>query len=160
MVCGRRRRLLAAGQVVANASTPVSCADTLHRRAAACGSMVCASTPCARAVGEPSTVGDAKVRRYLGAVASRSRIRAFGSALALAVAGGMCALVGGLTGEILTIVLVSAGLGGAVLLVFLEIGLSEDQDRAQAEEHKAARGDRARAGQRRLRRHRGPRRPG
>jgi len=94
-------------------------------------------------------------------VASRSRILAFGSALALAVAGGMCALlVGGLTGEILTVVLVSAGLGGAVLLVFLEIGLSEDLDQARAEERKVARVNGARQGPRRLRRHRGPRRPG
>jgi len=46
----------------------------------------------------------------------------------------MCAaLVHGLIGQLLTIVLLSVGLGGAVLLLFLEVGLSEDRDRAQDE---------------------------
>jgi hypothetical protein len=36
-----------------------------------------------------------------------------------------------LTGEVLTIVLLSLGLGGAVLLVFYEVGLSEDRERAK-----------------------------
>jgi hypothetical protein len=62
---------------------------------------------------------------------------AFGSAAALVLAGGVCAvLVGGVTGQVLTIVLVSAGLGGAVLLVFLEVGLSEDRERARDEERR------------------------
>jgi hypothetical protein len=39
---------------------------------------------------------------------------AFGSAAVLVVAGAMCAaFVGGLTGQVLTIALVSVGLGGA-----------------------------------------------
>jgi threonine/homoserine/homoserine lactone efflux protein len=67
-------------------------------------------------------------------VAPRSRILAFGAAAALVLAGILCAvLVSGLTGQLLTIVLLSLGLGGAVLLVFLEIGLSEDRDLARAE---------------------------
>jgi hypothetical protein len=62
----------------------------------------------------------------------RARILAFGSAAVLVVAGALCAvLVGGLTGEVLAIALVSVGLGGAVLLVFLEVGLSEDRERAR-----------------------------
>jgi hypothetical protein len=73
-------------------------------------------------------------------VAPRSRILAFGSAAALVLAGGVCAvLVGGLTGQVLTIVLLSAGLGGAVLLVFLEVGLSEDRERARDEERRRKR---------------------
>lgn len=62
----------------------------------------------------------------------RLRIAAFGSAAALVLAGAACAvLVGGVTGEVLTIVLMSAGLAGALLLVFLEIGLGEERDRAR-----------------------------
>jgi hypothetical protein len=73
-------------------------------------------------------------------MAPRSRILAFGSTLALVVAGGVCAaVVGGVTGQVLTIVLVSAGLGGAVLLVFLEVGLSEDRELAEDEERRRRR---------------------
>jgi hypothetical protein len=81
---------------------------------------------------------------YVGAMAPHSRILAFGSATVLVVAGAMCAaFVGGLTGQVLTIALVSAGLGGALLLVFLEVGLSEDRERAKDDERR-----RKRAGQR------------
>lgn len=58
----------------------------------------------------------------------RSRIGAFGAAATLVVAGVLCAiLVPGLLGQVLTTVLMSLGLGGAVLLVFFEVGLSEDR---------------------------------
>jgi len=43
------------------------------------------------------------------------------------------------TGEVLTIVLISAGLAGALLLVFLEIGLGEEQDLARDEEERRKR---------------------
>jgi hypothetical protein len=77
---------------------------------------------------------------YLWAVAPRSRILAFGSTLTLILAGGACAaFVGGLTSQVLTIVLISAGLGGAVLLVFLEVGLSEDRERTRDEERQRRR---------------------
>jgi len=77
-------------------------------------------------------------------MAPRSRLLAFGSTFALAVAGGVCAvLVEGLTGQVLTIVLVSAGLGGVVLLLFLEVGLSEDRDRATEEQRRRERAERA-----------------
>lgn len=56
---------------------------------------------------------------------------AFGSAAAVAVIGGVCAAVfPGLTGQLLAMVLISVGLGAIVLLVFYEVGLSEDKERA------------------------------
>jgi len=64
-------------------------------------------------------------------MARRTRTLAFGACAALVLAGIVCAAaVSGVTGEVLTIVLLSAGLGGAVLLVFLEVGLGEERDRA------------------------------
>jgi len=68
-------------------------------------------------------------------VSSRSRILAFGSAVAVAVIGGICAAVfPGLTGQLLALVLISLGLGAVVLLVFYEVGLSEDRERAAEQE--------------------------
>jgi len=73
-------------------------------------------------------------------VAPRTRIVAFGSAAVLVLAGGACAaLVGGVTGEVLTIVLMSAGFAGALLLVFLEIGLGEERDLERDEERRRRR---------------------
>jgi hypothetical protein len=64
-------------------------------------------------------------------MSSRARIQTFGSAALLVLAGALCAVfVPGLIGQLLTIVLISVGLGGAVLLLFLEVGLSEDRERA------------------------------
>jgi hypothetical protein len=64
-------------------------------------------------------------------VTSRARILAFGSAGAVAVIGGVCAAVfPGLTGQLLALVLISLGLGAILLLVFYEVGLSEDKERA------------------------------
>jgi hypothetical protein len=89
-------------------------------------------------------------------VASRTRVLAFGAAAALVVAGTACAVwVHGLTGQVLTLALMLGGLGAVVLLLFLEVGLSED--RARAEEQ------RRRPTQRPVRRltlRRPPRRPG
>jgi hypothetical protein len=93
-------------------------------------------------------------------LSQRSRILAFGSAGALVLAGGLCAaLVGGLAGQILTIVLVSAGLGGAVLLAFLEVGLSEDRERERSEERQRRRRGSPADARRRPWRSRWPRRP-
>ena len=62
----------------------------------------------------------------------RTRLLAFGSAGALVIAGAICAgVVPDLIGQLLTTVLMSLGFGGAVLLVFLEVGLSEDRERAR-----------------------------
>jgi hypothetical protein len=48
------------------------------------------------------------------------------------VAGAACAvLTSGVLGDALAIALLLAGLGGALLLVFYEIGLSEDRERAR-----------------------------
>jgi hypothetical protein len=91
-------------------------------------------------------------------VAPRLRVLAFGSAAALVVAGSICAaLVGGLTGEVLAIALITLGLGAAVLLVFLEVGLSEERELAREENRRR---QRATDGERRRRPRRWPRRPG
>jgi hypothetical protein len=63
---------------------------------------------------------------------------AFGSAAGVAVIGGICAAVfPGLTGQLLALVLISVGLGAVVLLVFYEVGLSEDKERAAEQERRA-----------------------
>jgi hypothetical protein len=65
---------------------------------------------------------------------------AYGSAAALVIAGGICAgVVPGVTGEVLTIVLISTGLAGALLLVFLEIGFGEERDLARDEQRRRKR---------------------
>ena len=46
------------------------------------------------------------------------------------VGGALCAaFIAGLTGVVLGVALITIGLGGIVLLVFLEIGLGEDHAR-------------------------------
>ena len=73
-------------------------------------------------------------------MSSRSRIVAFGSAAGIAVIGGICAAVfPGLTGQLLALVLISVGLGAVVLLVFYEVGLSEDKERAAEQERREER---------------------
>jgi hypothetical protein len=91
-------------------------------------------------------------------VAPRPRVLAFGSAAALVVAGSIGgALVGGLTGEVLAVGLITLGLGAVVLLIFLEVGLTEERERAREEKERRMR---ASDGERRLRPRRLPRRPG
>jgi uncharacterized membrane protein len=91
-------------------------------------------------------------------VAPHPRILAFGSAAALVVAGAICAvLIGGLTGEVLAIALITLGLGAAVLLMFLEVGLSEERELAREEKRRR---QRTSAAERRLGPRRWPRRPG
>jgi hypothetical protein len=75
------------------------------------------------------------------------------------VAGGVCAgLVPGVTGEVLTITLISAGLAGALLLVFLEIGFGEERELEREEDRRRKRVLR-RVSARRRSRGRTPRRP-
>lgn len=64
----------------------------------------------------------------------RSRIVGFGSAALLVVAGIACAFVfsGGLA-QNLAFVLVALGLVAATSLVFYEVGLTEDRERAREE---------------------------
>jgi hypothetical protein len=65
---------------------------------------------------------------------------AYGFAAALVIAGGICAgVVPGVTGEVLTIVLISTGLAGALLLVFLEIGFGEERELERDEERRRKR---------------------
>jgi hypothetical protein len=67
----------------------------------------------------------------------------YGTAGALTVAGVLCAaLIDGIVGQALFIALISIGLGGALLLLFYEVGLSEDRARAREERR---RGDRSRS---------------
>jgi hypothetical protein len=83
-------------------------------------------------------------------VAPRPRVLAFGSAAALVVAGSICAaVVDGLTGEVLAIALITLGLGVLVLLMFLEVGLSEERELAREEKRRR---QRASNGERRPRR--------
>ena len=85
---------------------------------------------------------------------------AFGSAGVLVVAGVVCAVfVGGLTGQVLTISLLLAGLGGALLLLFLEVGLSEDRQRARDEQRRRERTESRADTRHRLGLGRRPRRP-
>jgi hypothetical protein len=65
-------------------------------------------------------------------MSTRARVIAFGSAGLLVVAGVVVGtLVGGSTGEVLVLVLAGLGLLAATSLVFLEVGLSEDRERAR-----------------------------
>jgi hypothetical protein len=74
-------------------------------------------------------------------VARRARILAFGTAAVLVVAGAVCvAVIGGLLGQVLAIALITAGLGGALLLLFYEVGLSEDRERAREQERRRREG--------------------
>ena len=58
----------------------------------------------------------------------RQRIRAYGSAVGLMVVGVICGFaVPGLVGDIIRLSLITLGLGAVLLLVFYEIGLSEDE---------------------------------
>jgi hypothetical protein len=62
----------------------------------------------------------------------RNRIVAYGSAGLLVVAGVVCAaVIVTEVGEILATVFVGLGLIGVIGLVFLEVGLSEDRERAR-----------------------------
>jgi hypothetical protein len=62
----------------------------------------------------------------------RGRIVGYGAAAVLVVAGGLsAALAGGGVGQALAMVLIGLGLVLAVSLVFYEVGLSEDRERAR-----------------------------
>ena len=77
-------------------------------------------------------------------MSARSRLIAYGTA-ALAVVAGfvVAALDSGTFSDAVAIVLISLGSGGALLLLFYEVGLSEDRARAQEEEEKERRADRS-----------------
>jgi energy-converting hydrogenase Eha subunit E len=70
-------------------------------------------------------------------VTPRTRNASFGAAAVLVVAGSLCAaLFDGTAAGVISILLI--GIGGvlAVALVFLAVGLSEDRERAEAEERR------------------------
>ncbi len=70
-------------------------------------------------------------------MARRQRIRAYGSAAGLAVLGGILGFViPGLVGQIVRLSLVTLAMGAVLLLVFYEIGVSEDKARAREEEER------------------------
>lgn len=78
----------------------------------------------------------------------RSRILSFGTAGLLVVAGGVsAAVVGGTVGQVLALALIGFGLVLATGLVFMEVGLSEDRERAR----EAQRRERQRPTERRVR---------
>jgi uncharacterized membrane protein len=68
-------------------------------------------------------------------------------------------VIGGLAGELAALTLITLGLGAVVLLVFFEIGLSEDRERAADEELRRKQADKRDDAQRRPPRLRRPRRP-
>lgn len=73
----------------------------------------------------------------------RSRTASFGSAAGLVIAGAVCAAaLSGETGQILAMVLIGLGLVLATGLVFLEVGLSEDRQRAREERERSGRQER------------------
>jgi hypothetical protein len=73
-------------------------------------------------------------------VSWRERIRWYGAAVGLMVVGVICGFaIAGLVGDILRLTLITLGLGAVLLLVFYEIGLSEDKARAKEEEERGRR---------------------
>jgi hypothetical protein len=89
--------------------------------------------PAGSAASSRSAIGRHTPPRYREAVPRRTRILAYGAAFVATAAGFGCAAIGGLGAQIAAIALVSAGLGGALLFAFYEVGLSEDRDRAEEE---------------------------
>ena len=70
----------------------------------------------------------------------RERIRWYGAAAGLIVVGVICGFaVPGLVGDILRLSLITLGMGWVLLLVFYEIGLSEDKARAKEDEERRRR---------------------
>jgi hypothetical protein len=70
-------------------------------------------------------------------MSSRSRVIGFGSALVLVIAGVAGGVgFGGTFGQVLALALVSLGGVLATALVFYEVGLSEDRERAREEAKK------------------------
>ena len=65
----------------------------------------------------------------------------------------------GFASQVLAIALLMAGLGGALLLIFLEVGLSEEQERAADEERRRERAPQHRDSRKRPRFSGWPRRP-
>jgi hypothetical protein len=68
-------------------------------------------------------------------MSTTNRIIGFGAAAVLVILGiASLAVIGGGTGQVVAIVLIGLGCVLAVSLVFFEIGLSEDRDRAREQQ--------------------------
>jgi hypothetical protein len=71
------------------------------------------------------------------------RIRVYGSVVAAIIAAGLCRVViGGFAADLVAITVISLGLGAIVLLVFYEVGLSEDREREREGAARAKRAER------------------
>jgi hypothetical protein len=69
----------------------------------------------------------------------RSRITGFGSAAVLVILGGVAAAVfSGTLGQVIAFALIALGLVLATALVFYEVGLSEDRERAREDANRTA----------------------
>jgi hypothetical protein len=68
-------------------------------------------------------------------------------------------VISGDIGQFVALTLVTLGLGAVVLLVFLEVGLSEDRERAKDQERRREQAAKRDGAQRRPPRLRWPRRP-
>jgi len=78
--------------------------------------------------------------RQYQTMTKRSRILGFGTAAVLVVVGAVGAVVfPGTVGQVIAMLLIGLGLVMATSLVFLEVGLSEDRERAREERQRAAR---------------------
>jgi hypothetical protein len=75
-------------------------------------------------------------------VSRRQRILRYGASIAVALVGVACgAAIPGSAGGTAATVLVGLGLVGVVSLIFYEVGLTEDRDRAAGRRERATRED-------------------
>jgi hypothetical protein len=73
-------------------------------------------------------------------VTKRARFQVYGSILAVILLAGLCRLLfDGFAVEVAALTVMSLALGAIVLLVFYEVGLSEDKARAEEEAARAER---------------------
>lgn len=87
-----------------------------------------------------------------GQMHTRGRVISFGSAGLLIVLGGLAAILfGGTAGQVAAFVLIALGLVLATSLVFLEVGLSEDRERAREERNETGRRSKGPRSRRQLR---------
>jgi len=76
-------------------------------------------------------------------MSSRNRVLSFGGSALVIVLGGVIALlVNGIAGEAVALSLISLGSIAIVSLMFLEVGLSEDRERARERAEQRERGRR------------------
>jgi uncharacterized membrane protein len=86
---------------------------------------------------------------------TETRIVTFGIAFLFVLAGiAGAVLIGGFPGDLLALVLIASGLVAATSLVFFEVGMSEDRERAQESARRERAEQRRRPRFSRLRSHR------